>query len=764
MPPRHFRLVDNVRCSASRTKAKVCNYFQRCQVTHTSKIQNSRSKVHGLQTNSKICCFGRLYSHLSVGESDPYNIYRQGPTPEIWRDIQKENAFTQQEIDQRLYQQVYRELENLIEDAKTRPLPPEPGPTGRFQYQSVSKNGRNIYQRYKTSELTSPEPNADPQVVLDLEPQMQVLAMSLTVDDECIAYLTVHATTGCVDFRLRHIDSGNEAMLQVSHPELIVNVEWGPAKRNSDGINIYSLFYVTVDRQGRPHQVYGCSVDGISLQQKSDHVLLYHSDDPAAMVDVRRTKGCQYVAIQAMTKTSNEIYLSEGTFNTTDNSLILVRAREPNVQYHLDVGVNGDVFILFSMGESELAVLETTIDSLPLSQERNDIMNLTFAGSQADHVITDIDLFRDYLVLYERSTHDGRQHIHVRNRLGAWNATAIRLLDETVRCYKLAPCGNMYYNAKSLRFSMESPSVPSCVYDYDFEAKLLTLVSGQDQSMLQPAMGVHHQCVFVASRDGTKVPLSFIYRDEKQSWSARFGFGQPRPMVLIGYGSYGEPIDLGYNPTWTPLLQRGFVIAFAHTRGGGDLGKVWYHGGRLERKTKAIEDFIACAQWLQREGPFAGGALTAKATSAGGIVVGAAINHEPELVDNVVLTNAFCDLSATLNDPDLYLTPHEWDEYGNPEDSRIAHHLQSYCPVSNVIPGASYPKFLLVGTVDDDNVPYWNAVIFGKKLRASGMAEDRVLLHLEESGGHWLTGDSRLRVAALELAFIIANSSSRRLW
>jgi oligopeptidase B len=217
-------------------------------------------------------------------------------------------------------------------------------------------------------------------------------------------------------------------------------------------------------------------------------------------------------------------------------------------------------------------------------------------------------------------------------------------------------------------------------------------------------------------------------------------------------------MNLGYDPTWIPLLERGFVLAFAHTRGGGDLGRAWYHAGRLENKTKAIEDFIACAEAL-KTGPFAGGALTAKAFSAGGIVVGAAVNQEPELFNNVVLTNAFCDLRATLSNPDLFLTKHEWDEYGNPlVDTNIEKVIRSYCPTSNIVPGARYPRFILIGTVDDENVPYYNAVIFASKLRSSGVDKDRVQLHVEDGGGHNLGGGHRIPVAALEVSFIVENS------
>jgi oligopeptidase B len=288
------------------------------------------------------------------------------------------------------------------------------------------------------------------------------------------------------------------------------------------------------------------------------------------------------------------------------------------------------------------------------------------------------------------------------------------------------------------------------MYDYVFESSELTRigpVSSDEETYTR-------ERVFVSSTDGTRVPLSSIYRKDKKSWSSLFGVSDDsnRPVVLVGYGAYGEPMNLGCDPSWLPLLERGYVIAFAHTRGGGDLGKDWYHGGRRENKTKSIEDYEVCASYLKDRW---GGKLTAKAFSAGGVLVGAAVNRQPSLFDNVVLINAFLDVYATLTNSELFLTPHEWDEYGNPlEDAEIDRLIKSYCPVSNMRTNESAPRTLVIGTVDDENVPYWNAAIFAKKLRDFVDDKDKVFLHIEDGGKHQL-GSRRLQVAALELAFIL---------
>jgi oligopeptidase B len=229
----------------------------------------------------------------------------------------------------------------------------------------------------------------------------------------------------------------------------------------------------------------------------------------------------------------------------------------------------------------------------------------------------------------------------------------------------------------------------------------------------------------------------------------------------MGYGAYGQSVNLAYDPTMRPLLDRGFALAYAHTRGGGELGNSWHHRGRLYEKDRAVEDYLACAEalngYLLPDKPVQ---LVAKGFSAGGVVVGAAVNRRSDLFCGVVLTNAFLDVEATMRNQSLHLTQHEWEEYGNPlEDPLAAESIASYCPVTNVNDdGCSLPRFLLVGTLDDREVPVWNPVVYGKKMRETTGGKADILLYVERKGGHQLLG-TRLHIAALEVAFIISTTS-----
>jgi oligopeptidase B len=482
---------------------------------------------------------------------------------------------------------------------------------------------------------------------------------------------------------------------------------------------------------------------------------IFQSDDSEVMVDMQRTKGCQYLAIQALTKTSNEVHLCRHP----DNPLILVRPRQEGILYHLDVGVDQDVVMLTSNDNDEgnYKVLETSIASLPLKKDGNDSRASAVISAEDcntnEFFIEDMDLFQDYLVLYQRSKKTGLQRLCVQERNNSEPNPSTVDLSETgsVPWTQLTPAGNIWYQASFLRFELESPFLQGCVHEYDFETGRVERKSNAS------SVDFHREIVFVQSDDGTKIPMSLFYDSNTVASSEDLANA---PVVLVGYGAYGQSADLGYNPSWLSLLKRGAVLAFAHTRGGGDLGKQWYDAGRRENKVRSVEDFEACAKYLKlrfKERP-----LAAKAFSAGGVLVGATVNRCPGLLDKVVMTNAFLDVNATMRNSSLFLTEHEFAEFGNPnEEDTFREIIRSYCPVFNLksdVQADTNTSFLLIGTLDDRNVPLWNTTLYYKKLSRSFQAKGKknAFMHVLPEGGHDLVG-MRPQVSSLETAFLLTN-------
>lgn len=669
--------------------------------------------------------------HIS---SDPFEYYRT-PSAALLKELHAENARTLRYIDCKLRQEIEKEI---IDVSNSMPDPiPELGPSGKYFYMTkdLVKGSQTYLRRCAT---TNKE-----ETILDISLQLnQLHAMSISIDESIMAYLiSSSCDTASTKVKIRHLDSHRELDIEDIGNQNIVSIEWGPIQENGD----HSLFFITQNYLHRPDTVHVCTVSN-DLKQSTPSVI-YFSKDERVMVDVQRTKGCHYVAISARTKTSNEILL----VGSLKNKPILVRCRQPGVQYHVDVGCSNDVWILANASEpnhesglgEEITVFETSIDVLPLRS--------TFGKVRAEsneYIIYDIDLFRQYVVFYQQSSFDGRQRMRINNRVN-WASSIVDLPGNS--CSNLLPGGNIYFDAKSLKFSVECPFSEGSVHEVDLDTGVT-----KDMSSLSRDSGLQYlqQRILVTSYDGVRVPLTFIHNCSIDP------FGSDRfPVVLHGYGAYGEPVMRGYDPAIMPLLDRGFIVAFAHTRGGGELGRGWYRAGRLYEKKNAIEDFLACAKYLTSNITLPS-QLSAKAFSAGGVVVGAAINARPDLFGSVVFTNAFLDVASSMKDPQQCLTEHEYDEWGNPlVDKEAADLIASYCPFSNLKSTSVYPKVLLIGTLDDDNVPFWHSVTFQRKckqLKIPGIGIS-ALNYTVNKGGHNLHG-MRLDVASLESAFIVGNS------
>jgi oligopeptidase B len=461
------------------------------------------------------------------------------------------------------------------------------------------------------------------------------------------------------------------------------------------------------------------------------------------------------------TQTANETYLLGPSYKET--GMQLVRAFEQGVQYHIDVGTRNDVVLLVSRDEKDESITdssylnleyslgETTVDFLPIEDDWGRNLVVLKTG----YVMTDMDLFQDFVVVYERSTLDARQRIRLTERLSSREEWIVPIPEADAYVAVLSPAGNMHYESDSVRFFLESPAEPRKTYEYHVPSRRLSLLS-KDRS---GEADIVQERTVVSSQDGTLVPLTLVYRKETQNSKAT----EALPAVLIGYGAYGQSVNLAFDPATRPLLDRGFLLAYAHTRGGGELGKSWHRRGRLYEKGRAVDDYLACAEALTNytlvDKPVR---LAARAFSAGGVIAGAAVNRRPDLFSAAALTNPFLDVEATLKNESLHLTRHEWDEYGNPlDDALAANTIASYCPVANANGGQHLPKFLLIGTMDDKEVPVWNPVVFGKKAReqARGRPDTDVLLYIVGQGGHRLVG-ARSHVAALEVAFILRSMNT----
>jgi len=307
---------------------------------------------------------------------------------------------------------------------------------------------------------------------------------------------------------------------------------------------------------------------------------------------------------------------------------------------------------------------------------------------------------------------------------------------------------NPEWAVTTLRLSYESMVSPASVLDYDVASRKLTTLKVQEIPSGYDASLYATERLEIAARDGTKIPVSVVYRKDRAAGG---------PLHLYGYGAYGISIDPGFSTTRLSLVDRGFAYAIAHIRGGDDLGRAWYKAGKLERRTNTFNDFVDVAKGLIARGFTQAGKISISGGSAGGELMGAVINSDPELWGAVVAHVPFVDVLATMLDPTLPLTPGEWPEWGNPIEDQAAFELiRSYSPYDQV-KAQAYPPLLVTAGLNDPRVTYWEPAKWVARLRELKTDDNELLLKTNMGAGHG--GKSgrfeSLKETAEEFAFIL---------
>ncbi|HWK40515.1 MAG TPA: S9 family peptidase [Croceibacterium sp.] len=461
-------------------------------------------------------------------------------------------------------------------------------------------------------------------------------------------------------------------------------------------------------------------------------VELYHEDDEGFRVSASLSANENWIILSAGDHETSEVYLIPESDPLAAPSL--VRAREKGVEYDVDER-EGTLFIHTNDTHENFRLATAPLD-------RPGEWATLIEGSDAFY-LTGFELFRDFYV--------------IEGRLGGLDRLEVRYYDDPARIepvefpetsYTAGFGNNPEYDQTVLRVSYESMVSPASTYDYDVATQGLTLLktqeipSGYDKSLYVT------ERLEIAARDGTPIPVSIMYRKDRR---------EAGPLHLYGYGAYGISIPPGFSTTRLSLVDRGFAYAIAHIRGGDDLGRAWYKAGKLEQRTNAFNDFVDVAKGLIERGFTRAGRVSISGGSAGGELMGAVINSDPELWGAVVAHVPFVDVLATMLDASLPLTPGEWPEWGNPIEDRAAFELiRSYSPYDNVRAQA-YPPLLVTAGLNDPRVTYWEPAKWVARLRELKTGDHDLLLKTNMGAGHG--GKSgrfeSLRETAEEFAFIL---------
>jgi oligopeptidase B len=502
------------------------------------------------------------------------------------------------------------------------------------------------------------------------------------------------------------------------------------------------LFYTTVDEAWRP-----CKVWRHTLGSTDDDVLVLEEPDERYFVGVGRTQSERYLVIGLSSKVTSEVRVLEA--DDPEGEFRVVLPRKDGVEYSLEHAVIGgdDVFLVLH----NEGALNFELASVPVDDPTD--RTVLIPGSDATR-LEDVDVFAKQLVVSYRR--DALSRIGL-IPLGPDGLGDLREIEFGEELFTSGVGANAEWDQPLIRVGVGSFITPASIYDYDVATGELILrkqapvLGGYD-----PADYEQHRSWAVAD-DGTRVPVSIVCR-----------VGTPRdgsaPGLVYGYGSYEASIDPGMSVARLSLLDRGFVFAVAHVRGGGELGRHWYDDGKMLHKRNTFTDFVAVSRHLVDEGWTSADRLVAEGGSAGGLLMGAVANLAPDAYAGIVAAVPFVDPLTSILDPSLPLTVIEWDEWGNPlDDPEVYAYMKSYSPYENVGEGP-YPAILAVTSLHDTRVLYVEPAKWVARLRATATGDNPILLRTEMHAGHGgVSGRyAAWKERAWELAWIIDTATSGR--
>jgi oligopeptidase B len=653
-----------------------------------------------------------LTAHGDV-RTDPWYWLRDREDPDVVRYLDAENAYTAAALahTKSLQQALFDEIKGRIQETDVSP----PVGRGDHDYFVRTAEGQQYAQHLRRPRGASE--GVDEQILLDENAlahdadYFQLGGFALSPDNRLLAYSTDFTGGERYTLRVRDLTTMRDL------PDVIEDVYYGFDWSTDNA----TLFYVRPDDAVRPYQLWR----HVMGTDPADDELVYEEDDERFFVSVGLTRSQEYLLVATESKITSEIRLIPAATPTADP--VVVEPRSHGIEYHLEHHRGADgagrFFVLTNADGAENFKLMTTSSDMPGRASWTE-----YLPHDSEIKIDDVDAFRSHLVVSQRV--GGLEQLRVVTITGPDAAPKHdRLLDMPDPVYSAWVGENPEYDATTLRFGYTSLVLPPSAYDEPLDGgervlvKRMPVLGGYEPERYVSAR------VWATARDGTSVPISIVHRRDTP-------IDGTAPAVLYGYGSYEHSVEPEFSSVRLSLLDRGFVFAIAHIRGGGELGRHWYEEGKLERKPNTFTDFVACAEELIRLGYTSAARLAIRGASAGGLLMGAVANLRPDLFGAVVAQVPFVDVVTTMSDPSLPLTVTEWEEWGNPVDDPAAYAvMKSYSPYDNVEPKA-YPAMLVTAGLNDPRVAYWEPAKWVAKLRATKTDRHLLVLKTEMGAGH----------------------------
>ena len=655
---------------------------------------------------------------------DNYFWLRERENPQVIEYIKAENAYTDSVMSntKALQETLFDEIKGRIkqDDASV------PYKLDDFYYYSRFEEGQDypLYCRKKGA-LSSAE-----EIMLDVNQMaighdfISVRGRTVSWEQDLLAFAV--DTLGRRIYSIQFKDLTTGEILPDVIPAVTGNMAWANDNK--------TLFYTKQDSNTlRSFQIYKHT---IGTESENDE-LVFEEKDETFSCSVWRTKSKDYIMIGSYQTLSSEIRYIDAT--KVDDKFKVFLPREKDHEYAIDHFKN-HFYIRTNQEAKNFRLMKTPVTKTGKDHWQEIIQH------REDVFLSGFSIFRDQLVLSERK--NGLTQIHILN----WDGNNEHYLEFVEPAYLAYLSTNLDFNTATLRYGYTSMTRPNSVYDYDMQTREKKLLK-QDEILGDFTSDNYvTERHYAKARDGVEVPISIVYRKDMKN-------ANPSPLMLYAYGSYGYSMDATFSASRLSLLDRGFIYAIAHVRGGQELGRHWYEEGKLLKKKNTFTDFIDCAEYLVQERYTSPDRLFCKGGSAGGLLVGAVINMAPDLFQGAVADVPFVDVVTTMLDETIPLTTGEYDEWGNPNDEGYYRYILSYSPYDNV-EAKEYPNLLVTTSMNDSQVQYWEPVKWVAKLRSLKKDQNMLIIKTEMEAGHGgLSGRfKKYKQTAFEYAFLLTHS------
>jgi oligopeptidase B len=652
---------------------------------------------------------------------DEYYWLRDKTNQDVLDYLESENDYTKEILGhtEQLQTQLYEEMKGRIQETDEE----VPYRVDDYYYYSRTVEGQqySIYCR-KQGSLDAPE-----EILLDLNQfekdykYIDLGVYKVSPDHQTLAYSL--DATGAEDFHVffKNLQTGEIQSEKITTTGY--SGEWANDNQN--------YFYTTQDHAKRDYRLYRHKLG----QSQTEDELIYEEKDELFRLNLTKTRDMKYLELLTKSIETTEIHLIDA--DQPESELFTISPRQKGLQYKI-AHHNGTLFILTNKEDAKNNQIMTAKVEHPGQDHWQ-----TMITHNPEVFLTGLDSFENHLVIYKREK--GLKTISVLD-LRTQKSHKIQF-PEAVYTYEESR--NPEFHTNQLRFTYMSMTTPDSVFDYHMDSREMQL------RKRKPVLGgfksedYETKRTFATAEDGTKIPISLVYHKEIK----RDG---TNPCLLYGYGSYGYSMDPSFNSNRISLLERGFIYAIAHIRGGQEMGREWYEHGKYLNKKNTFTDFIACGRHLIAEKFTSKDNLAIMGRSAGGLLIGAVLNLAPDLCHTAVAGVPFVDVITTMLDESIPLTVNEFEEWGNPKDKEYYNYMLSYSPYDNV-EAKEYPHILVTAGLNDPRVQYWEPAKWLARLRVTKTDHNRLVMKTNMGAGHFGASGryEYLKEIAFEFAFII---------